>query len=509
MNKMAKIGLFFTLTIFLTIFYTIKTADTIGSKDTYKLYGRIDDASGLLTNSNIMVAGVPVGKLLSIKLEKGKALVELEILNSVKLQKNSVLIKKMQSMLGTSVLHILPGNSKTFLKNGDFFQDVQSETAMDSVMNNAKSVSEQTNKIILKVAKMFEKNGTEEKMNKILDLFTKNAEFSSKLLAKNLLYIRITLKNIAELSQKVNKRSESEMDKFDKLVESTIKLTQKMTNLVGNNDKEISKSLVAVRQSLESIHNQIEKSQTTIKNLENISGNVAKITKTIKDGKGNVGKILKDDKLYTNINNIVDKLSKYADSTIGMNVDVDFHTEMRPKNMTFKTYANVTLMPKQNKFYSIGIVDDPNGNTTSKTTIHNVIFDDGTGAKTYKINDLESKNEDKIKLSLQIGRIFGPIALRGGLIENKGGGGIDFSYKFFSVSSELFDFSEGNSPYLRIYGQAYPLKWTKIEPFSWIYLNTGIDNILRKNERNFFIGLGLRFKDNDIKSLLGSVPIKQ
>ena len=52
-------------------------------------------------------------------------------------------------------------------------------------------------------------------------------------------------------------------------------------NINNCNDKEISKSLVAVRQSLESIHNQIEKSQTTIKNLENISGNVAKITKTI------------------------------------------------------------------------------------------------------------------------------------------------------------------------------------------------------------------------------------
>ena len=39
-----------------------------------------------------------------------------------------------------------------------------------------------------------------------------------------------------------------------------------------------------------------------------------------------------------------------------------------------------------------------------------------------------------------------------------------------------------------------------------IGFNGGVDDILWNEERDYFIGAGVRFTDNDIKSILGAIP---
>ena len=40
-----------------------------------------------------------------------------------------------------------------------------------------------------------------------------------------------------------------------------------------------------------------------------------------------------------------------------------------------------------------------------------------------------------------------------------------------------------------------------------IFVNAGYDNILNSRRASGFVGLGLRFDDDDLKYLMGSVPI--
>jgi hypothetical protein len=92
--------------------------------------------------------------------------------------------------------------------------------------------------------------------------------------------------------------------------------------------------------------------------------------------------------------------------------------------------------------------------------------------------------------------------LRGGAIESTGGLGVDFQpHQKFSISTELFDFSQDDKPYLRAYGIIYPFfDPTLSNPFNWIYIGGGVDNILIEN-RDYFMSLGLRFTDNDLKGI--------
>mgnify|MGYP007060763253 FL=1 len=44
-------------------------------------------------------------------------------------------------------------------------------------------------------------------------------------------------------------------------------------------------------------------------------------------------------------------------------------------------------------------------------------------------------------------------------------------------------------------------------PLNWIYLSGGADNLL-SDRRDYFLGLGLRFTDNDLKGIAGYIPMK-
>ena len=70
--------------------------------------------------------------------------------------------------------------------------------------------------------------------------------------------------------------------------------------------------------------------------------------------------------------------------------------------------------------------------------------------------------------TFQLGRTWGPVTIRGGLLQNSAGVGMDIKpLNFVEVSSEIFDMSREENPYFRAYGLIRPFQWAK-EPFNWL-----------------------------------------
>ncbi len=502
MNRFAKIGLFFTLTIIFTTLYIMKTADKMSDQKSYKLYAYLEDASGLLNDQSILVAGVAVGKLTRIDLENNMAKVTLQIRNDVRIFKDALLAKKMQSMLGTSIIYINPGTDKEHqLKEGDFIMQVQSKTSIDAAMENLENLTVKVNNIVDVMDKYSKKNGMQEQFEKTMKYLLEKSVTTSIVVEQNLIYLRATLSNIAELTDKINRKSDKEMEKFSALLATTAQLAETINKMMGDNKDNVKDSVDSIAKSLKELSKQ---AAISTKAMENVK----EITNDIKDGKGNIGKILKDEKLYEEIKSMTKKASDYINSTIGMNVKVDFHTEYLLNTNDFKSYADVVLSPRPDKFYSLGIVDDPKGKITVTEKYKEIETESPPGSvqSTEIIRESEETRESKVKISAQLGRIFGPISIRGGLIQNTAGFGFDFSTDdIYKISTEMFDMGRDENPYWRVYGNIFPFTWAA-EPFNWIYLNTGLDDILWADERNFFVGGGLKFTDNDIKALLSAVP---
>jgi len=112
-----------------------------------------------------------------------------------------------------------------------------------------------------------------------------------------------------------------------------------------------------------------------------------------------------------------------------------------------------------------------------------------------------TKNIQPFEWIAEYGKRFDNLLLRGGIIENTGGLGVDYflDHDKLKLSGEIYDFNavndvRGTKPHLTFKGTYLYLKH--------IQFIGGIDNILNNNARKFFLGVGVKFKDNDLKTII-------
>ncbi len=114
---------------------------------------------------------------------------------------------------------------------------------------------------------------------------------------------------------------------------------------------------------------------------------------------------------------------------------------------------------------------------------------DYTETKTY---------QNKIKFTVLFAKNFWDLTIKGGLIENAGGFGIDYFFfrRKLKFTVEAFDFSKAN---LRS-SLSYNL-------YRGIYVTGGINDALNKGEaRSGYLGAGLFLTNDDLKLLLTRAP---
>ena len=497
MNRALKIFVFFVFCSCCAGIYIYKSADFFdGGTKTY--FAIADDALGLLRDSDVIVSGVVAGKLDKIGLENGKAKFTLKISKDLVVYENAKIEKVMESMLGTYVLSLEPGDSSApVLPENSYIKNVKTASGLSSAMDKVAEIMEKTDALMEKVME----RENQDKINKIIDLLVKTTENTSQSIDGNMKLLSSVLKDMADVMQKVNAKSDTEMEKLSQVLKNTLKVTDRIAEISDGKDEELNKTLDDLRNSLKLIAEELAASRGAMQDVREITSNVNQITEKVANGEGTVGKLLNDDKLYNDIAKVSDKLTDYADTLLGMKVYVDAHSNYMVFDNSFKTYFDITLQPRADRFYLLGVVDDPRGNVShTETTLTTVVND-----TTYVVNDDKTVVTDNLKFNLQIGRIFGPVALRGGIFQNKAGFGLDYNpWKYISLSAEIFDFSGSAAPQLRVQGMARPFLWT-MEPFSWLYITAGGEDLINGG-RDLYFGLGLRFDDDDLKSIVGSVP---
>jgi len=142
------------------------------------------------------------------------------------------------------------------------------------------------------------------------------------------------------------------------------------------------------------------------------------------------------------------------------------------------------------------IVGDPSGKevtTDFSRTVNGV-----------SLTEREVRTErDSLNFSAQIAKRYYNLVLRGGFFESTGGLGLDY-YIFddrFGITFEAFDFDSDKSPHLK-FKASY-------SPFKHLFLTFGFDDFISDEDKDsFFVGGGINFSDEDIKTLISSIPIK-
>ena len=165
---------------------------------------------------------------------------------------------------------------------------------------------------------------------------------------------------------------------------------------------------------------------------------------------------------------------------------------------------NLTPNPERNRFYHIEVADDPFGKRRDQTT--QLTTTDPSG-KTTTSTVTETRFERGYLISAQAGWSLQPFSVRLGLFDSTGGAGVDWRYNDrISVTGEAFDFGkhQNDNPHLRVYGEYIVRREKPRTPL--LFVSGGVDNPLNKTA--FTFGGGIRWRDDDLKYLLGSLPVK-
>ncbi|HEX3583798.1 MAG TPA: hypothetical protein VH087_18680, partial [Thermoanaerobaculia bacterium] len=119
-----------------------------------------------------------------------------------------------------------------------------------------------------------------------------------------------------------------------------------------------------------------------------------------------------------------------------------------------------------------------------------------------------TKYDRTFLLGAQVGWVLDPFTVRLGMIDSTGGAAIDYQFNpRIAMTGEAFDFGKKRdpNPHLRFSGQYVVRRETPRTPL--IFVSGGVDNPLNKNSRAVTFGGGIRWRDDDLKYLLSSVPI--
>jgi len=131
------VGVFVLIGLACVAYLTIKLGkfEVIGG-DYYYLTAHFGSVSGLKQGAIVDVAGVQVGKVDSIALDKADmaAVLRLKIKNGIPISEDSIASVKTSGLIGDKYVKIEPGGSDKMLKDGDRIGETQSAVDLEALI---------------------------------------------------------------------------------------------------------------------------------------------------------------------------------------------------------------------------------------------------------------------------------------------------------------------------------------------------------------------------------------
>ena len=480
MSTAAKVGVFFLVILVIAGLLIWKIEDIrVGRAGSQKVTVQFRDVSGLAEKSTVRVAGVPVGRIEKIRLVEGKAFVDIELDRNVDLRQGASASIASLGLLGEKYVELVPGpvGATRLPESSVITGDVP--VSFDEITRLARDIEKDIKEITANLNQSLGGPEGEERLRTIVENVRIISDDLRMLVAANREDVNATVANFREFS--------GMMTKF----------IERVDRIVAANQENVSGGIVNIREVT-------GKLQTTADNLNAITGQ-------IKGGEGTVGKLVQSDETHKNLNDAlvavkegVGGLNKALGSIGKIKIDLGLRTEYLTQRSSGKGYFTLDVDPVDTpRFYRVELSTQPEGRRKTTTTVTRTVFPDGhSEVETAE----ENKFEDTFSVSALVGWRWNDVILRGGLIESRGGAGVDY-YTLkdrLRLSAEMWDFNRPDdfSAHAKVAGQFF------VSPS--IFVTGGWDDFLnsKRDTSSLFVGAGVRWSDEDIKYLLGSIPIK-
>jgi phospholipid/cholesterol/gamma-HCH transport system substrate-binding protein len=448
-----KVGLFAVTIAAIIAFMAVQVGDNpkllAGGQ---KVYFLIPDAGGLIKGSQVKMAGIPVGVIRDIRLQDGKARVEMSVVTDTPLTLSAVVRIKSHGILGDKYVDIYPGSpTDPVLGSGEQIEKVQDHGSLDQVIGQVSQISDYIKQISANLAEAVTEDGT-------------NRHVLGRI-----------VRNVEKLTADISEITGQNKEQIGEIVRQLNNVTRSLDEIINDpSDKGLKNRL-----------------QVAMTRLDNSLKNIEEITGKINSGNGTLGKLISDESTSDKIENTLDGIESLFGGISTLQTSIDFQSQYLGAIGGSRTQVGVRLQPGLDRYYYLGIVDDPSG-------VVEITDTRVTQGNSSTLTTEEKRYYNKIKFSLWFAKTYYQLTVRAGLIESSGG--LGFDYLIFrdrlQLSMELFDFNKLN---LRAFAQ-YRI-WKGLSA------TVGVQDILNKgNKYSGYIGLGLLLTNDDLVLLLSSMP---
>ncbi len=450
-----------------------------GRSGSYHVHAYLDDATGLVPNSRVTMSGIAIGTVEKISLEGQNARIDIAIDKNVKLHKTAMAGIKSASLLGENIIFVTPGLGDPDKVDGDLIETVPSARSFDSLKDQLGRIADLIEKVATQIAATLGSDEGRKQMQAILKNVSEATESINLMVKENRIAVRDTLANI----DKITSQGGPEVQQILKNVRV---VTEDVRVLMARQDA------TGVDGGVGELQSTIERVNRASKSLENTLEHADHISERIDKGEGTIGRLTKDDALINEVQGVAEGVNDYVDRLTRLQTVVGLRSDYNFLASTIKSYVSIRLQPREDKYYIIELIDDPRGRTSyTQTDVDTTNPNEPSHYRT-----VTTTTQDAFRFTLQFARKLGPFTGRFGIKESTGGIGMDLHLlsNRFEVTNDFFGFGEYIKPRYRVY--------LGYEFIKRLWLLGGVDHVFLPDQRDYFLGLQLRFTDDDLKTIL-------
>jgi phospholipid/cholesterol/gamma-HCH transport system substrate-binding protein len=492
------------------------------------------------------------------------------VTSTVQLPTDTWVRKESLGVLGAKALFLELGRSPTMLKDGERIVNVRSMTGTDALLAQAEGIISDVRSITKKIdndvgAITADVRGITGQLNKFIngDGDTPPLNELYKLVMTDLKRLTRTIDDVLRDAQKLIKNND---EQFSLMVANVQRITKDIADLTSAGDaskgklvqkldkegkpvvddkgqpvmigdegdlratmrsvRQISEDLTSVTAQLkgllgdngDKVADGVVKLQETVTELNRTLTSLSEVAGRVERGEGTVGRLLTDEKMADKVESAVSGAADFVAGLTSLETHVDVGSWYNFNRERTTTTLSLKLQPKPDKFYLVEIVED-GGN------LERLVRTERAGDDT-RSSVREEDNQVRIT-AMFAKRFFDFLVLRAGLIETTGGVGANI-FLFddrFEIRSDLFGSRSPRDALVTDDFGFYLPRWRTVlkgQPIPHLYLSAGVDDVLNSfdpvagNFRaynaddgfgfDWFVGVGLTFKDDDLRTILPFIP---
>lgn len=312
MSKELKTGIISLIIIALGIWgYNFLKGQDLFSPNARKFFIEYDNINGLSEASIVTINGLQVGNVDKISFnttpeKKGKLLVRISLTNKFSFSKNSVAQIYSAGLMGGQNIQIIPSYKGKTAESGDYLKGKIQSDLFASLGSKLDPIQAKLDNVLVSADSLL------VGLNQVLD------KKARKSLNRSVINLENTISGVQKTLASVN----SLVDVSKSSLTATIENTEKITT----NFSKVSEDLTTAN---------IGK---TVKNLETTLSSVNSLLANVKNGKGTLGKLMTDEKMYTNLTNASKEMEEL----------------LREMKLNPKRFVHFSLFGKKPKPYNQG-----------------------------------------------------------------------------------------------------------------------------------------------------------